>query len=189
MVIVLKDKDSVWMGASIEGTFTAMHNDDIISEDNLKMWNPAGRKNCLFATATSSMPLIDDLRYADFEALDLPPRGDVVIRNLAPEIKDFYAERRMLDNGALWEPLAVAKEDRAFIIDEDLTVIEVEEFDTLEYGFSGDITHGVLETNRDLPPAERIAEAFRAIEAGSHRKHFPIVIMNTKTEGQTVIEK
>ena len=49
MIIVIKDKDTAYVAASIECTYTAMHTDDIINEENLKMWHPHGKDNCIIA--------------------------------------------------------------------------------------------------------------------------------------------
>ena len=41
--------------------------------------------------------------------------------------------------------------------------------------------------NKDLPPVDRIAEAFRAIEKVKYEMQFPIVIMNTKNNERVVL--
>ena len=189
MIIVLKDKNSVWVAGSIECTYNGFHNDDIISEDNLKMWCPIGTKNCVMASTTPGSPLIDVLRYSHINGLDLPLDNDIVINTVAPFIKESYQSCDLLDDGHLWNSFVIAKDDRAFSITPNFTVCEIEDFEMLGYDSSKDVAYGALEMTHGLPPIERIAETFRVVEKSGDSKHFPIVVMNTKTHGRVVIER
>ena len=187
MIIVIKDKDTAYVAASIECTYTAMHTDDIINEENLKMWHPHGKDNCIIAIPSCCDVCIDNLRYADIEAFDKSLDSRTMILEIAPAIKDIYKEQNLLDDDNLWSEIVVAKNDKAFTITPNLTICDIEDFDVLGYGDAKDMVFAVLEMTKDLPPLERIAEAFRTVELGAQSIHFPIVVMNTKTNDRTVI--
>ena len=187
MIIAVKDKDTAYVAVSVECTFFAVHTEDILHEDNLKMWHPQGRDNCIMAITSVSDICCDRLRYADIAAFDKPLDSAVMLREIVPAIQKVYGN--LLDDGRLWHEIVVAKDDRLFNITPNFTVCEIEDFEALGYPGAEDIAFGVLEANRDLPPVERIAEAFRTIEEGTANRHFPIVVMNTKTDERIIIDR
>ena len=189
MIIVLKDKDSVYIASSIECSYSDVHMDDIINEENLKMWRPEGKDGCIMAFPTSSAPCIDTLRYEDIEALNKPLTSSVIIREINPYLKELFDKQHMLDGEDMWTDIVIAKDDKAYYITSTFTVCDIEDFDSVGSRSSEDIAYGFLAMNRELDPIDRIAGAFRAIEAGDASKHFPVVVMNTKTGGRIVIEK
>ena len=189
MVIVLKDKDSVYVAASVESTYTDTHVDDIINEENLKMWRPEGKEGCIMACTTPHAPGIDVLRYEDIEALNRPLTSSVVIREINPYLKELFAKQHMLDGEEMWSNIVIAKDDKAFCITPNFTVCDIEDFGSIGNRSSEDIAYGFLAMNCDLAPIDRIAGAFRTIEAGDASKHFPIVVMNTKSKTSEVIYK
>lgn len=189
MIIILKDKETVYVAASVDATYTATHPEDILNPENLKVWRAAGSDNTLMASFNPNSPCIDLLRYTDFEVLHKPLTSPVMIREVCPTLKEFYAEQQALDEEELWSSLVIAKEDKAFLVKPNFTVCDVEDFECIGFDTSEDVAFGFLTMNPELSPIERIAGAFRAVEAGGGNKQFPIVIMNTKTGFRTVIER
>lgn len=189
MIIVLKDKDSVYIAASVECTYTNTHVEDIINEENLKMWRPEGKDGCIMACVTPHAPGIDVLRYENIEALNRPLTSSVVIREINPYLKELFAKQHMLDGEEMWSNIVIAKDDKAFYITPNFTVCDIEDFDSIGNRSSEDIAYGFLAMNRELDPIDRIVGAFRTVEEGDVNKHFPIVIMNTKSKTREVIYK
>ena len=189
MIIALKDKDSVYVAASIEYSYTDMHTDDIINEENLKMWHPEGKEGSIMASVTPHAPCIDLMRGIDFEEFDKPLTSATVIREFCPHLKGMLEEAKMLNDGEMWSEVIIAKDDKAFCITTNFTVCDVEDFEAIGRSSTEDIAYGFLAMNRELAPIDRIAGAFRAIEAGDASRHFPIVVMNTKSKTREVIYK
>lgn len=189
MIIALKDKDSVYVAASIEGTYTAFHVDDILSQDNLKLWRSFFDDKTLIASLSAGSPGVDNVRYTDFDALKKPLNNDIIIREFIPALKDVFTQRNILDSGELWHDFLIARDDRAFVITPKFEVCEVEDFEAVGRSDSEDVAFGYLQMSKEFDPIDRIVGAFKLVEESEGRRHFPIVIMNTTTQDRIVMGK
>lgn len=188
MVLALKDTDSVWLAASVKDTCCGVNMEDNILEDNLKMWRPLGKTGVIMATSGIS-PAADLLRYCDLAELDGPLTHATLFHRILPTIKERLKERDLLNGERLWDELILAKEDKAFVVTWNFTLLEVEDIASIGSSRGEDIVYGAARLFCDLPPVERLAEIFRTTARGCKAVHFPIVIMNTKTDERIVINQ
>lgn len=185
MILILKDKDSIWMASSIENTFGGVNTKDILLPDNLKMWRPLDKAGAIMAT--TGVAQADALRYTDFMALNAPLTQTSMIRNILPTAKALLKDQGRLNGNRLCQEIAVAKDDKAFVATTACTVLEVEDFAAIGYPQSEEVALGAARLCRDLPPIERITEIFHTIERADKSVHFPVVIMNTRSDERIVI--
>lgn len=188
MVFILKDSDSVWMAASEEDTLIGMHTDEFLSEENSKIWRPLGAEDTIMAS-TNTGRMTDVLRYTDLASFDAPLTQTRLIRHILPTVKAILRDKGQLNGEHFRSELAIAEGDKAFTVTCNGTVRSVQDFDVLGHSVSAEIIFGAAHLYRDLPPVERIAEIFRAVNRTASAGHFPLVIMNTKTKDRIVIEQ
>ena len=186
MIITIKDKDSVWVGVSIDNTYSSIHSDDIINEDNLKMWRTSG---AIMASYKADGIDIDRIRYQKHLGLSGKVDHKSLITNTIPKLKRVFEETGMMDGTSSWHALVVAKEDRAFEIGPTFVCSEIEDFEVTGNRRRSEGALGSLMCNQDQPPVERIAKAFRDVEVIESEIQFPVVIMNTKMKDRIVIYK
>ena len=190
MIIALKDNDTIWLATGTIGHYRCLHTEDLIHEDNLKLWHPFDRPDVIMGVNDASAPHLDGLRYSDHDLFDGDLTADAIIRSFIPDLKAYCKDHDGLDeDGEMWRPLILAKGDRAFIICEDFSVEEVEDFDALTGRDNEDLAMGALQLSIGRPPVERLTEAFRALSQGSLQRYFPIVIMNTRTDERIVVRE
>lgn len=190
MIIALKDNDTIWLATGIIGNYRCLHTEDLLHEDNLKLWHPHNRPDFIMGVNDVSAPYIDELRYGDHDLFDGDLTADAIIRSFLPDLKSYCKDHDGLDeDGEMWRPLILAKGDRAFTVSEDFCVSEVEDFGAIAFGGNEDLALGALRLSVDRPPVERLTEAFRAVSQGSLQCYFPIVIMNTKNDEKIVVRE
>ena len=184
MIITLKDKDFVWVGVSTDNTYSLIHRDDIINEENLKMWRTSG---AIMASYKADGIDIDRIRYQ--ARLDIPGKLDhkSLIRRVIPNLTTVFEDTDMMDGDDSWQSFVIAKGDKAFEICSNFVCTEIEDFEVTGSRRCSDVAWGSMTYNKSLPPIERIAEAFRDVERIEYEVQFPIVIMNTKSKQRVVI--
>ena len=186
MIITLKDEKSVWVGISTEGLRYDVDEEDVLCEENLNMWRPERVSNCLMAFRRAGGRDLDALRYRKHLGLSASLNHSNLLLKIIPKIKAVFEECEMMDGKESWQTFVIAKEDRAFVVLPTFTCCEIEDFDT-RGGAGEDILHGAMLQYSNLPPVERIAEAFRCLNKLRSPKYFPLVIMNTKTKERIVV--
>ena len=187
MIITLKDKDSVWIGVSIDYDYGEIHKDDVIHEDNLKMWRAPDASDCIIASYQANGIDIDALRYKKNLGFSVPLTQKNLITKVIPKLKKVFEETDMLDENESWQTLVIAKGDKAFEISPKFLCNEVEDFQITGNTRRGYVAWGSMAINKDITPVDRIAEAFRAIENVKYEMQFPVVIMNTKNKERVVL--
>ena len=187
MIIVLKDKDFVWVGVSAEKSYDGMHINDMIHEDNLNMWSAEGVPNCIVASLHVGGIDLDRLRYANDIGLSDELSQKNMIINVIPKIQDLFYECGMFDGREGWHTLVIAKESKAFVLASNFECTEIEDFDIFGKRDIEDVAYGAMVVHKNLPPIERITETVRTVEKTRATKHFPIVIMNTKENNKIII--
>ena len=187
MIITLKDKNSVWVGVSTEASSFEIHKEDVIHEDNLKMWRVDGVENCLIASLHGGGIDLDRLRYRKHLGLSAHLNLSNLITKTVPKLENLFEECGMMDGKERWQTLVVAKGDKAFVILPNFTCCEVENFEVCSKRSWENVAYGALAFHRELPPVERITEAFRTLREMKQVNHFPIVIMNTKSNDRIVV--
>ena len=188
MILALKDRDSIWVAVSTKSTYTGVNMEDVILEENLKMWRPAGHENAILAVEGASMTA-EVLRYADLAAPNEPLTHATLIQDLLPSIKERLHERNALNGERMWDQMLIAKKDKAFVVTCNFSLLEVENVAAVGSARSEDLAYGAARLRCDLPPVERITEIFRTLERAEKYRHFPLVIMNTMSDERIVIDK
>jgi len=188
MIITVKDKNCVWIGVSTETTSWNLHEEDRLYEENFNLWRAEGGSNCLLASLCTHGRDLDLLHYRKHMGLSAPLSQKNLLLKFIPKLKNLLEECDMMDGKEGWQTLVVAKKDRAFVVLPTFTCYEVEDFD-VRARYEEDYLYGAMMQNRHLPPAERIADAFRAVRELRPNKVFPIVIMNTETKERIIISE
>lgn len=184
MVIVLKDKGSVYVAVGTNRVNSPMHTEDKINEENVSVWRVPNSEDAIMASTIAYGLDVDILRYKDFKLSGAMTQNGLW-RKVIPEIKSVLASCDMMDGDEAWEPFVIAKGNRAFYINCAFMCREITDFMTL--GNLEEVTHGAMLKHRDKPPVERIAESVRFAERVGKDRIFPIVIMNTQTRERTVL--
>ena len=185
MTITLKDKNSVWIGVGAAGALICAHTEDALHEDNVNLWRVKDVKNCIMSSVRAGGIDVDRIRYQKHLGLSAPLTANNLILKTVPKLKQIFEETGMMDGKESWQTFSVAKGDKAFVILPTFTCCEIEDFDVR--GMGEDIAYGAMMYYKDLPPVERIAQSFRALEKMRRTKHFPLVLMNTMTQERVVI--
>ena len=187
MIITLKDSNSVWVGVSMECTYDDISIQDILHEDNLKMWRVPSAGDCIIASLRCDGADIDCLRYQ--KSLGIPDSLDHkrIITKVIPKLKHIFEQTDMMDGNESWQNIVIAKGDKAFEISPSFVCTEVEDFGVVGSRRRVSVVYGAMKMNSDLPPAERIADAFRTAQRLKAEIEFPVVIMNTRSKERIVV--
>lgn len=163
LVIAIKDKNRIVLGADKQGSFG-----DSKEHTFTKLWEVPDLDGAIMGgvgTARASQVLqfahIIDKNYISNNGLTT----DYIVTVIVPNIVDALTENGVVckdDNGGTLIPnnFIFAYEDKARMIFSDLSVSEIE--DTLAIGSGQDVAKGVLYATKDKNPFERIVTSIQA---------------------------
>ena len=170
LVVVIKDNGRIVMGADKQGTLG-----DSKSHTATKVWTVKGYDGCLMGgvglcRANQVMQYANGLiDRNDFENGKLDINEEYVAMQLAPTIVQYLSACGIELNGneedgckfsALPNSYIFAYKDKAWLIGQDLTVEEIDDY--LAIGSGSAVAKGVLFASRDKDPFKRIAMAIEA---------------------------
>lgn len=170
LVVVIKDKDRIVMGADKQGTMG-----DSKSHTATKVWPVKGYEGLLMGgvgmcRANQLMQYISCLiDRNDFENGEVDLTEEYVAMILAPTIQRTLAAHGISITGGeedgmqfpgLPNAYVVAYKDKAWLIGQDLTVEEIDDY--LAIGSGSAYAKGVLFATADKDPFERIAMSIEA---------------------------
>ena len=185
MIITLKDKNSVWIAVGTGESFMEMHLEDMVHEDNANVWRFPEHSETIMGSSYAGGIDLNRIRYEGFSGVGEPLTLDNMLLKVVPSLRKIFEECDMMNGNRSWRTLSLATKDRAFIIQNDFTCYEVEDYEVL--GNGEDVGCGAMEYYKDLPAVERIAQTFRVLESDRRRRQFPVVMMNTMTKERVVI--
>ena len=187
MLIVIKEKNNVYMAVSAWGTSDCISLADALHEDNLPLWRVDGVPKCLMAVTGTSSLGYDLLRYKDFGLrAALTPTN--LITKIVPAMKSTLGEFEQLDkDGDNWGGIIIAKGSKAYYLSCRFTYEEVEE--SLAIGRDATVARGALRLTRGMPAMERIREVLRMMETAYKYKQFPAVVMSTADGERRILQE
>lgn len=185
MLIVIKEKNRVYMATTAYDLKYGLSRKDTLHEENLPLWRAKNIPGCLMATSRCDMMGVDLLRYGDLHLrAALTPNN--LIKKIVPAIHDQLEKFDQLDDKERNRfCIFLAKKDKAFFLSKIFCYIEVEE--SMAFGAFDDIARGALLSTKGLPPLERIKAVCHVLERTTGHKQFPAVVMNTAEEERVVL--
>lgn len=110
---------------------------------------------------------------------------DTIRKNILPEIKRAAAKYCCMSGDDWMNSMVICKNDRLFVISADFYVRE--ETDYVCIGYSSGFAKSVFDTERELPPKERIKRAFEFYERATGEGSSPVVYLNTEEKNLKVL--
>lgn len=187
LVVAIKDNGKVVIGANSQSTRGSSRT-SLSNQNNYKIWKVKGVKNCLMGHAGALRDacairvmtgLIDELTKmkddVDYE---------YVVNEITPKIIEELKERLYVKVDGYFDMLEsrfiLAYKDRLFLISNDGTVLEIDDYCVIGSGESEAIG-SLLSTGNEKDVSERIIKAIKASATHDIYVDYPIVLSNTET--------
>lgn len=204
VVVAIKENGKIYIGADSQvtkgGTRTTLKN-----ENNYKVWRVIGAPHCLMAHVgnlrdANVVRLMDDL-VTDYNIYREHIGFDFVVKKVVPDIIEELNHYGLLKDGKNAEYLEssflFAYKDQLWMISQDKSVIEVEDY--VSIGSGADQAIGSLLSTEGQNPKERIVKAIKSSAATDIYVDYPIILVDTengefeivteKTEGKYISDK
>lgn len=204
VVVAIKENGKIYIGADSQvtkgGTRTTLKN-----ENNYKVWRVIGAPHCLMAHVgnlrdANVVRLMDDL-VTDYNIYREHIGFDFVVKKVVPDIIEELSHYGLLKDGKNAEYLEssflFAYKDQLWMISQDKSVIEVEDY--VSIGSGADQAIGSLLSTEGQNPKERIVKAIKSSAATDIYVDYPIILVDTengefeivteKTEGKYISDK
>lgn len=183
MIITLKDEKMVYIAIDAGNTYNDIHYEDILHEENLKMWRVPETTDCIMASNAAGSMEINQIRY---QPLSVAPIIDEknIMADIIEVLKKVYKDCETSTEDIKRHTFILAKGDKAFEILDGCFCMEIEDFNVCGYG--DDVAYGAMSIYQNSSPIERILASFRTVKKMKHIDTFPVVIMNTRTQNRYV---
>ena len=204
VVVAIKENGKIYIGADSQvtkgGTRTTLKN-----ENNYKVWRVIGAPHCLMAHVgnlrdANVVRLMDDL-VTDYNIYRKHIGFDFVVKKVVPEIVEQLSQFGYLKEGKnadyIDSSFLFAYKDQLWVISQDKSVIEVEDY--VAIGSGADQAIGSLLSTEGQSPKERIVKAIKSSAATDIYVDYPIILVDTeygkfeivteKTEGKYIGDK
>ncbi len=186
MLLAIKDNNTVYVARSITSTrLKPFYTPDLILSDNSNVWKVKGNENTLMACDYHSRDT--DLMKYDDEIFQGELTFNRLIQEIVPKMKDKLESFGRLDNNNRFDSVfIVAQKDKIYRI--DILGCVTEE----EYAVSGTgnevLLGSIMRTKDNTDVLSRIRDIFIDCRDFTHENVFPIIVMDTKTCKETIIE-
>lgn len=195
VVVAIKENGKIYIGADSQvtkgGTRTTLKN-----ENNYKVWRVIGAPNCMMAHVgmfrdANVVRLMPDL-VTDYNIYREHISYDFVVKKVVPDIVAELARYNFLKDGEktdfLESSFLFAYKDQLWVIGQDKSVIEVEDY--VSIGSGSDQAIGSLLSTEGQGPKERIVKAIKSSAACDIYVDYPIILTDTENgEFEIVTEK
>ena len=153
-----------------------------MEKDNRLVWR-TGKNKSVLVGVFGSPRLADVLRYESIVTEELNKNN--IVLNTLPILKSLAQRFDLYKNSALTSDVFVAKKDKAYKIDSNGAVYEIEEV----YSHHLDIVKGIYDSGPIKNPESFLVEAAKRIEFEFCGAQFPLVIANTKKREVKIINR
>lgn len=195
VVVAVKENGKIYIGADSQvtkgGTRTTLKN-----ENNYKIWKVIGVDHCLMAQVgmlrdANVIRLMPDL-VTDYNVFKEHICFDFVVKKIVPDIVSELTRFNYLKDGEKSEYLdssfLFAYKDKLWVIGQDKSVIEVEDY--VAIGSGSEQAIGSLLSTEGHNPKERIVKAIKSSAACDIYVDYPIILTDTEDgEFEIITEK
>ena len=195
VVVAIKENGKVYIGADSQvtkgGTRTTLKN-----ENNYKVWRVIGAPHCLMAHVgnlrdANVIRLMRDL-VTDYNIYREHICFDFVVKKVVPDIVEELTRYNLLKDGEKTEVLdssfLFAYKDQVWVIGQDKSVIEIEDY--VSIGSGSDQAIGSLLSTEGQDPRQRIVKAIKSSAASDIYVDYPIILTDTENgEFDIITEK
>ena len=195
VVVAIKENNKVYIGVDSQvtkgGTRTTLKN-----ENNYKVWRVIGAPHCLMAQAgnlrdANVVRLMRDL-VTDYNIYREHIGFDFVVKKVVPDIVEELTRYNLLKDGEKTEVLdssfLFAYKDQVWVIGQDKSVIEIEDY--VSIGSGSDQAIGSLLSTEGQDPRQRIVKAIKSSAASDIYVDYPIILTDTENgEFDIITEK
>lgn len=184
LVVAIKKEGVVYMGSDSQVTSGGSRS-TLRNPNNYKIWKVIGVDNCLMGGVgrlrdACIIRTMDDL-VTDFNVIKQQISFEFVVRKIVPDIIEKLREVHYIKEDGVFEYMdssyLFAFKDQLFHIDEDGTVIEIDDYVAIGSG-KNEAIGSLLSTEEE--PIKRIVKAIKASAASDIYVDYPIILSNTK---------
>ena len=185
MMIMIKDKGTVYLATDADNLFSYIHHDDAMLEQNIPAWKD--KNGMLIGVVNDCCERgADMLRYGDILPTKYAPTLENAIDRYIPALMEYMEKDKLLDkDGDMTHKIMLAKGGKAIGIRITTFCDEFEDF--LIYGRGQATARASLLTTKGEDPITRIRKAVACVEAILGEKRFPVIVMNTRSEERLIL--
>lgn len=183
-MIVIKDNGTVYFASSMQHENGAVGvRLDCTFEENGSIWHLHDGEGRIVMVDSGVWRTADVLRYSDAFDGELSFRG---MARICERVKDILSESGVIvKNGEIGCSFCIARGDRAYKIDRDGSVFEVDEFFCTSNSPTDEAVYLAV---REIPDVcERIKVFYQKRAEFSRCVYFPISVINTSDDSYTLI--
>ena len=192
VVVAIKDGKKVYIGADSQAT-KGTTRITLRNPNNFKIWKVNDSKNCLMASVgdirdSNVIRLVSNI-VDDYDEFVNRVNYKFVVKFIVPNIvrdlkrAGFIKDESYVDH--INSSFLFAYKDKLFLIEHDLSVIEIDDYVAIGSG-SSEAIGSLLSTENDDPKI-RIIKAIKASAANDIYVDYPIVLTDTETTRFDVI--
>lgn len=180
MFLIVKDKDRVYMALTVvEANINNFDFETHYTKNNALLFKLKSHKNCIVGQDAHNM--LSDIIKFNPDIFDSDIDMDNLVQNTIPKLKEFAKNYKCFENNnnEFRRKVFVAQNDKAFMINYNGYVQEIENFEVIgDYG--RDICFGSFEQTKDLPAMDRIKKAVNDFSRVNCEKPCDFVVIDTK---------
>lgn len=193
VVVAIKNNGKIYIGADSQsirgGSRTSLTN-----PNNYKIWKVKGVENTLMAHVgysrdASVIRVMDDL-VREIDVIHDEIDYEYVVNRIVPMIIDELSDRKYINIREKFDTLdsrfLFAHKDKLFLISNDATVTEIDDYVSMGSGESEAIG-SLITTENEENPISRIIKAIKSSSVHDIYVDYPIIISDTETTAFSVI--
>ncbi len=171
MLVAIKEKDKICVGATIADDAINMSSSDMLLDENVNAWEISDLDGW-YMVCSRYNPAMDLLRYnRGLFAQEITYQS--IILHTIPKIKQILGERGLIRGKCWYNELLIVNKEKGFLIDSYFCLNEL--YDFCAEGSRVEVARGSLACTKNLSAKIRICEAFQAMESARGIRYFPVM--------------